>query len=347
MIGKRLTNPLHQEWAELADRVGASPFVHPGWVMAWAESRGVEVELIHIRRGDALVAALPVVRAPEGIVSPTDWHTPLFEAIALDEGALGELAALIVARRHRYVRLGFLDADGPTHRVFSGTLQQAGYRLRRRTALHSPYMRLTGSWEDFLARWPSKKRSDLRRRRRRLDEQGVVSLEVHDGTRNLDDLLTEGFDVEASGWKGSGSTSITAEGTEGLYREAAAWAASQGKLRLGFLRLDGQAIAFDYSFEARSTHYLLKTGFRPDYSAYSPGKLLRAFMIEHAFADRIETYDFVGDNDKWKLEWTDTTRPTVILDAYSRGVLGWISQTANFIERWGRWMGRRAHRVFR
>ncbi|MBU1226082.1 MAG: GNAT family N-acetyltransferase [Actinobacteria bacterium] len=341
MTGARLADPgtwmfddpLHLEWADLADRVGASPFARPGWVLAWAACRGVDVELIGVRREGALVAALPIVRAPEGVVTPTDWHTPRFEAIALDEEALADLAGTTVARRDRYLRLGFLDADGPTQRAFTGALLAGGYHLRLRTVLRSPYLRLSTSWEDYLAEWPSKRRSDLGRRRRRLDEQGAVAFEIHDGTERLDELLSEGFEVEASGWKGGQGTAIATEGTESLYRQAAAWAASQGTLRLGFLRVDGRAIAFDYCFEIGATHYLVKTGFRPEFSAFAPGKLLRAFMIETAFGRGLDTYDFVGDDDAWKMEWTDTVRTTVIMEAHAPGLLGSITRAAGFLGR--------------
>jgi len=333
--------PFHREWADLADRTNASPFVQPGWVLPWAELRGFEVELAAVRRDGTLVAAMPMVRTRKGKVTPTDWHTPLFEAIAADDAALTELAETLVARHHRYLSLGFLHQDGPTHRAFIRSLRDAGYRVRQRTVLRSPYIHLTGSWEDFLAAWPAKRRSDLGRRRRRLEEQGVVSLETHDGTGSLEDLLTEGFEVEASGWKGTRGTAIRTEGTESLYRRVAAWAAAEGKLRLGFLRLDGRAIAFDYCFEIGTTHYLVKTGFRPEYSAYAPGKLLRAHMIEAAYAAGFETYDFVGDADPWKMEWTDTASPIVTVEAYSPRPLGVLARTAGLIERGGRWAGRR------
>lgn len=338
------TGPIRHEWAELAERTGASPFVHPGWVEAWTATHAARLDLIAVRREGRLVAVLPMVGTRRGPATPTDWHTPLFEAIALDDEALVELAEILVERGSRRVRLGFMDEQGRTHRVLGEALEQAGYRLRVRPALRSPYITLSGDWDQLLATWPAKRRADLRRRRRRLEELGTVTFDVHDGGDRLPALLDEGFAVEASGWKGAQGTAIVAEGTEELYRRAAECAAAAGSLRLAFLRLDDEAIAFDYCFETGGVHYLVKTGFRPEYAAYAPGKLLRAFMIERSFAEGLRAYDFVGDDDPWKREWTDSVRTTVTVDAYTGGVLGRLAEAGDLA---GRAAGRLRRRLRR
>jgi CelD/BcsL family acetyltransferase involved in cellulose biosynthesis len=338
---------LVSDWAELADRVEASPFSHPGWVMPWAAAHQVEIDLIAVRRNGALVAALPVVRTWDGMLTPTDPHTPLFDVLAVDTEALEDLTRILLDEHPRHLRLGFIDPRGAANCVVAARLRGSGYRVWQRTVLQSPSIPLAGSWDDLMAAWPSKRRSDLKRRRRRLEERGEVSFEVHDGCTDLDELLTEGFAVEASGWKGRDGTAIITEGTETMYRQAAQAAADAGSLRLAFLRLDGEAIAFDYSFQTAGVHYLVKTGFRPEYSAFAPGKLLRAFMIERAFAEGLRIYDFVGDADDWKLEWTDQIRPISVVDAYRSGPLGWVVQIIRFIDRAAAFAHRVVHRALR
>jgi CelD/BcsL family acetyltransferase involved in cellulose biosynthesis len=313
-------------------------------VDAWATNRGVQVELLNVDRAGSLVAALPVVRAGRTIATPTDWHTPRFEATAADEAMVGELASLVVRRLPARVRLGFLDAEGATFRAFSEALGAAGYRLRARMVLRSPYISVDGVWEDYLALRPGKWRADLRRRRRRLDEKGAVAFEVIDASDRLDALLTEGFEVEASGWKGTGGTAILYEGTDTLYRDAARWAADEGMLRLAFLRVDGRAIAFDYCFEADGVHTLVKTGFRPEFAAYAPGKLLRALMVERAFGEGIRIYDFAGDADPWKMEWTDRTRRIVTLEAFAPTIVGRMFSAVGTARRTGRRVAKRLRR---
>ena len=92
-------------------------------------------------------------------------------------------------------------------------------------------------------------------------------------------------------------------------------------------------------------HYLVKTGIHPEYGAFAPGKLLRAFMLEQAFAESVETYDFVGDADPWKLEWTRTTRNIVTVEAFSGGPRGYLAEASYLAERAGRGSGRRFRRL--
>ncbi|MFQ5948998.1 MAG: hypothetical protein ACE5KX_09080, partial [Acidimicrobiia bacterium] len=54
---------LSDEWDLLARAVGASPFVRPGWVRAWAEAFGPGPPAVAtVRRAGRLVAALPIFR---------------------------------------------------------------------------------------------------------------------------------------------------------------------------------------------------------------------------------------------------------------------------------------------
>src|SRR5207247_10269646 len=69
------------------------------------------------------------------------------------------------------------------------------------------------------------------------------TLEVVDGSERLDELLEEGFRVEASGWKSRAGTAIASRpDTRRFYTDVARWASDRGWLRLAFLRLGGRAL---------------------------------------------------------------------------------------------------------
>jgi CelD/BcsL family acetyltransferase involved in cellulose biosynthesis len=170
---------------------------------------------------------------------------------------------------------------------------------------------------------------ELRRRRRRLAERGSVALELADGTERLDELLTEGFGVEAAGWKGANGTAIASQpATRQFYRDVARWAAARGWLRLAFLRVDGRAIAFDYAIEEGRVHYLLKTGYDPAYRAFAPGLLIREEMLARAFSSGVSRYEFLGDDAEWKLEWTNLARELELVQGFARslpGAVDWVA----------------------
>jgi CelD/BcsL family acetyltransferase involved in cellulose biosynthesis len=320
--------PLADEWDELADRTGASVFLRPGWFAAWRRAFGRgRLEVIAARNGSRLVGLAALERGRVVLRSPTNWHTPLWAPLAEDTETLRAVARAMVGRAQPWLSLGFVDAGTPELEACREAT--ASCRTRVYTLERSPYVVLNGTWEDFELRLSAKRRANLRRLWRRLTDRGRVEFEVRDGRDGLARLLEEGFRVEASGWKGERGTAIgSVRETRGFYEEVAAWAAGRGSLRLGFLRLDGLALAFDFAVEEGGAHALLKTGFDSAWRSFAPGVLLRARMIEHCFGRGLETYEFLGDAADWKLEWVDATRERVALEAFRRspaGAVGWTT----------------------
>jgi CelD/BcsL family acetyltransferase involved in cellulose biosynthesis len=319
---------LADEWDELADRAGAPVFLRPGWVLAWRSAFGRgSLEVLATRRAGRLTGVLPMQRRRGGLFSPANWHTPGFGPLADDADALEELLGVLYERgRGRRVSLEFVEAGAPGTGRLGEAAAAAGWRLRLYTLERSPYLELRGSWDDHQRRLSSKRRSNMRRMRRRLEELGSVTLQVQDGRDGLEALLEEGFAVEASGWKGESGTAIASTPeTRRFYTETARWAAPRGWLRLAFLRLDGRPLAFDYALEEGGFHYLLKTGFDPEYRSYAPGILIRREMIARAVEAGLRSYEFLGTEANWKLEWTDTERHLRAIEAFSPTVVGTAS----------------------
>ena len=318
----RHRHDLAESWEDLAAQTGAAPWLWPGWFSAWSTAFGSgTIDPIEVRRGGRLVGLAPMARSRGALTSPTNWHTPSFGLLACDDAAERQLAESLFRRRAHRVTMAFVPAtDLPTVR---DAARRAGHRLLERTIERSPYVDCTTTWESYEATLGAKMRRELRRRRRRLEAEGTLAFDVSDGTERLDALLDEGFAVEAASWKGERETAITSQpATERFYREVARWAAARGWLRLGFLRLDDRALAFDFSIEAGGVHYLLKTGYDPARRESAPGKLLRHEMLRRAFDAGLSSYEFLGADEPWKLEWTTSRRDLRRLDAFARSATG-------------------------
>lgn len=313
-----------EAWESLAEGTGAVPFARPGWVAAWAAAAGAEVTPLVLRPGDHLTGLLPLVRRRGGtLATPTDWHTPVFAAVAASGTDLDDLVSELARLGSPGIRVDFVDRAGATCAALIKGLREAGYRVDLRPRMWSPYIDLTMGWEAYEGTLTAKKRSDMRRRQRRLSERGRVAVDVHDGRTDLEGLLAEGFAVEGAGWKGRAGTAIASSArTRRLYTEAARWAAQRGWLRLAFLRVGGRAIAFDYCLQVDGFHYLLKTGYDPGFASFAPGNLLRREMIRNAFAEALQAYEFAGAEEPWKQEWTATTREIVVLEAWAPTAAG-------------------------
>jgi CelD/BcsL family acetyltransferase involved in cellulose biosynthesis len=326
---------LWEEVEALADSAGSDPFVRPGWVRIWLRSFGGEnrLQFVTVRRDGELAAAIPLLRRGRGaLVSPTNWHTPRFGPVAVDDDAARELAATVARQAPAYVDVGFLDPAG----AFATELRATeGRTIIERPVLRSPYVALGDSLEAYEGKLlTSKFRRELRRRRRKLEELGELSIAFEDGSERLGELLDEGFAVEGSGWKTREGTAIASSAqTDGFYRDVAAWAAERDWLQLGFVRLDGRCLAFGLSIVAGDSMYAVKVGFDPEWRKYAPGSLLTQATVERAFERGLARFDFLGGDDAYKLDWTETIGERVRIQAFGRTPHGLAAHAA---WRWGR-----------
>ena len=325
-----LDDELRAEWDELADRVGAPPFLRAGWLEAWERAFGGGELRAFAARREGRLAGLLAVRAHRGAVtSPTDWQTPMFGPVAEDREAAAELAGALVAAARRRADLWFLSPDAPGLDECVAAAGEAGFRRIVRTIARAPYVPVDGSFEEYMTGLDRKFRKEIGRLWRRLEERGETRVTYEDGSERLDDLLSEGFQLEGSGWKTEAGTAIlSAPAVERFYREVARWAADRGWLRLAFLRLDGRALAFDMCLEHGGAFYVLKGGFDVEERKAGPGTLLTHDGIRRAFDAGLDSYELLGQADDYKRSWTGLTRERVRFQAFPRRPAGAIEYLA-------------------
>jgi CelD/BcsL family acetyltransferase involved in cellulose biosynthesis len=330
---RSITPELATEWDELASAAGASPFVRPGWVEAWSASFGSgEPRLLTVSSGGSLVAAMPLVVGRLGYRSPTNWHTAEFGSVSSDDDAATSLFDALLRSPVPTIDLGHLGSDDLRRFEDAGT--SPGRRRLTWVQQDSPFVDTTVAWDAYVTERDRRWLRQLEKRREQLKRQGDLTLELHEAPTNLDALLEEGFGLEAAGWKGENGTAVLSNArTRRFYWDVARWAAGRRLLRLAFLRLDGQAIAFDYALEDDQRHYFLKTGFDQSLKPQAPGLILRHDMIRRAFDLGLRSYELLGGAESYKLTWTNETRPRHRALAFDRSLIG---QAAWAAYRYGR-----------
>lgn len=225
-------------------------------------------------------------------------------------------------RERSPVVIRFLDRAGAD---FGACLRAAYGRDRwvlTRVAERSPYLDLgDGDWERYLSSMPRHVLTEIRRRKRRLSEQGELRLRVSDGAAGLEEELAAGFAIEHSGWKNE--TAITSDPpAEQFYTELARWASRQGWLRLAFLELQGAPIAFAFLLQTPAAAFQLKSGYDPRYRKLGPGILLRYELLARAFDERLARFEFLGSESPAKRLWTHTVRERMAIEVLPKSPIG-------------------------
>ena len=339
-----INTDLEAQWDELAATTGASPFVRPGWIRAWAASfRKQPPRLLGVADSGRLVAGLPLMVRGGVVTSPTNWHTGDFGSLSVDDSRAAALFAALLASPTAIIDLGHIDAADLERFELAARQSQ---RLRVSwVQQESPFVDTSGPWEAYTSARDTRWLRQLEKRRAQLQRKGELVLDIQLGAANLEALLEEGFRLEATGWKGESGTAVLSKATtRRFYWEVARWAARKGLLRLAFLRLDGRAIGFDFCLEDERRHYFIKTGFDPALKPQAPGLILRHDMIRRAFDVGLESYELLGGAESYKLAWTNETRARYRALAFRRSPVGltmWLAY------RYGRPAAKRVIRAFR
>ncbi len=326
-IGGRFHSALASEWNALADEVNAPPWLRPRWLEIWWGAFGGAGQLVLLtaRRGEALVGVAPMVQQRRLLTSPTNYHSPTFGFLALDQEAADDLAVMALRSSDRAVAVSFLDGAGPTQAALLNAARESRHLSVTRTLERPPYVTTQAEWTEYEERRGARLLRDLRRRERRLAEAGQISFEVHTGRFDLDGLLEDCFRTEAASWKGAGGTAMNSTAaTRRFYTEIAEFAHARGELMLAFLRLDDRPIAAQFNIDSGGTVTVLKLGHDEEFDRFAPGKLLIRDVLSRCFRDSTTRYDFSGHSNPYKMEWADGQRELVETRAFAPSLPGLV-----------------------
>ena len=341
---------LEREWnAALARGARDEPMLRHEWLRAFIENfaPGATLRTFLARCGREICAAVPLLESRERsadtcLLPMTTWHTPVNDHSqrgGLLLGRRGEEGlrliwdALQAAPGWDRLRLRDLPEGAPEWQLRDWA-EKAGHPCGLWVSLRSPYLPLPKTYEEVEKALDGKFRQNLRRRRRRLAEQGEVRYQLVDGkdAGALDTALADLFEIEAGGWKGKDGTAI-AQRPElvGFYTQIARDAAKRGALALGRLTLAGRPIAAHLSIVHGKRHSLIKIGYDESLHEHSPGQQMVAEAIRDSCARGLVEFDFLGPCMQWKLDWESRLRTHRWLTIFRPGRQGRLVHGARFV----------------
>jgi len=311
------------EWDALLSARGR-PFDLHCWYTAWwkAFANGRELAICTVRDGDGLAGVLPLQRQGNHLQALANSHSGVFRPFASSPEAMDALigAALLGAGRLEVSQLRKGDTGAEA--------LAAGARRAKLLSLLEPgstsaIVDTSGDLETWVQESNSSWKKRLRRYRRKMDKDYATTIEIVQSPEDLEAGLTEGFALEASGWKGSAGTAIISNpDTELFYRAVATAFYDRGQLRLSRIALDGEPVAFSLCIEQGGKLYSLKAGFDERFRKIVPGLVLQLSIIEACFERDLEAYELLGEQTEWKAKLATSTRSQMTLRAYRRNPLG-------------------------
>ncbi len=122
----------------------------------------------------------------------------------------------------------------------------------------------------------AKKRKELRRQRKRLEDHGAVEVIRSRDESGLHDWIAKFIELEKRGWKGKRGSALASDprGVE-FFTNALAGAAAQGRLERLAIACNGRPVAMLATFISAPGSFAFKTSFDEEFARFSPGMLLQ------------------------------------------------------------------------
>lgn len=222
-------------------------------------------------------------------------RTPLIRASAAAEVLDAFFARLREGVEGSYVLdLDGVASDGPYwHALLAHQARHPTLTFTAEAYTRALFRRAKGS-EDFLAALPSRYLRDLRRRQRRLEEEGRVELVSLISGEEPTPWLNEFVRLEASGWKGQQGTALGSSARDrGFFQQVAKEAHLRGRLSMTALKHQGRTLAMNCQLLALPGAFAFKIAYDESASRFAPGVLLELNNIQNLHA-------------RAALEWVDS-----------------------------------------
>jgi CelD/BcsL family acetyltransferase involved in cellulose biosynthesis len=306
------------EWAELFrhDRK-ATPFSSAGWAQAWWRHWAGDAQpwVVTVRDGvllTGLAALVTVRRGPLEVLAelgrPPSNYWDVLSLPDARAGVLDAVARTLAERRadwHALLLGGVRDGD-----ELAGALRNAGLRVRMRKPAAYPGMDLPGSFEQYLADLPRKRRKDLRRHMRRLDEGHLELREVH-GADELRRAVGRWQEIRVRWWN-SRNKAMDPEHASTRFRDfmsdVVVALEPSGLAQVWEFSQDGEVVGVEVNLMDAERYYSWMGAYDPEVAHLGLGKLAIGESIRASIEAGRSYYDLMVGDEEYKYWYGATDR---------------------------------------
>jgi CelD/BcsL family acetyltransferase involved in cellulose biosynthesis len=316
---------LWEAWAALhRDDPLATPFTAPGWARAWLMrwAPAARPFVIVVRDGERIVGLAPLALSRRGRArslemlgkEPGDYWDILAQPNRRED-VVTAVGREIIRRRNEWD--AFVVSCLPHGSITHEVLALCGLRLLERPPIPCPAVELPTSFEAYLAQLPARRRSNLRKHLRRLDD-GVVELrEVRDAAA-LPEAVSEFQRLRIGQWDRAGKT-LTAQQADIRFRDfmVDAWLelVPQGQALVWEFWVDGRRVGIYVNLVDARAFYWYLGGFDPSAAPLGLGKIAVGHGIRSSIHAGRRWFDFTRGAEPYKYWYgsEDRMSPSLVI----------------------------------
>ena len=331
-------------WRRLAE-ARENPFLTPEWYRAWLATHPEEEPFALVwRRGGEVRGVLPLVRVRKNGARLLrfagarrgDWFTPACRLE--DEAEMAAACAGLLADQRRewqLIRLDRIDRESAwPQALWAEGVGTAIAPARERRTDSLPCIEFgAGGYEGYLAARSRNFRSQLGRRRRKLEREHGLSFRMTENAVELERDFATFFELHDERWDDRGGSSSSGAGVREFQRAFAAATLEQGWLRLWIAEADGEPRAAWYGWRLGGRYCYSLSGLSKDYEPLALGTVLLAHTIEQAAAEGAAVYDLMWGDEGYKKRFETDRREAAGWVLGRRNPVGIAAAIATALER--------------
>lgn len=187
-----------------------------------------------------------------------------------------------------------------------------------------PFVILPHDRHGFASTLSKKQREKTAYYRRALERKGEVKCETIENVNDIDGAIDDIMAMRSSRLASKGiATDFIDDNYRDFHKRSCHRILRDGHLRLTFLTVDGERLAFAYQYDYMGKRFFYQTGFDRKWIKQSVGFVLLGYEIEDAVNRGYTTFEFLRGNEPYKYEWGNVSeRRLKAFKLYTRGFTG-------------------------
>jgi CelD/BcsL family acetyltransferase involved in cellulose biosynthesis len=307
------------DWEELLARTSApNTFLSFDWLTTWWRHYGeaIQICILAAYEGQVLIGLAPLMVQRHQFAGLSVFRRIAFlgtgisdrlDVLSLpgrEQVILGAIASYLANQRWDVVDLQEVPEESATARLLPELAEPLGARVEVTAQSICPVINLPEDPEAHFATLSKKLRQNLTYYGKQLRKKHVVTVEFSkSGSRLTEDLQAFIQLYRRSFAHRPGTDKLTGEEFAAFRREVAERLASQNRLLLALLRIDGTEAAGGLCFRYGGTCYCYNLCHDPAWERESVGTILQWEVIQYAITLGCHKFDFLRGDEAYKYRW--------------------------------------------
>jgi CelD/BcsL family acetyltransferase involved in cellulose biosynthesis len=281
-----------------------SVFVLPEWMQTWWQVFGADAKpyIRVVKDSDKVIGIAPLMIKDSTVyfIGSTDVcdYLDFIVAPGMENDFFNVLLDDLKKNDIKNLDLKHVRPDSTVITSLVPLAKTRNFKVENREEAVSFEMDLPSSFDEYLQTLSTKQRHEVRRKLRRLTEEGKIEYRFTEKGSELPAAMDTFFKMFTESRQDKAV--FLTEQMKSYFRLLADTMKEIGILKLGILELDGKPVAEIMCFDYNDCIYLYNSGYDPKYVSLSVGLLSKVLAVKNSIEKGKKRFDFLKGAETYK-----------------------------------------------